>query len=182
MEIIDEILNDAGPGGADVRESLRRHVANNPGQPEKALLMHMLTVRRSCQDQEDGARRSSSRVVEGRKQMDCESVQQQEIQRLNNRFHHAGVTLWELWLRYYSLGGEASEHAVAAHLRGELALSGLQQQVLHMALNELDADEAATADIGPFAAAQMGPRGHDPAMARREDGLGQPSQPSLLWF
>ncbi|MDR7084514.1 hypothetical protein J2X01_003825 [Arthrobacter ginsengisoli] len=27
-----------------MREDLRRHVANNPGQPEKALLSHLLAV------------------------------------------------------------------------------------------------------------------------------------------
>ena len=50
MEIIDEILSSQVPEEADIRASLRRHVANHPGQPEKALLMHMLTVRRSPQD------------------------------------------------------------------------------------------------------------------------------------
>jgi hypothetical protein len=50
MEIIDEILSSPVPDEADIRASLRRHVANHPGQPEKALLMHMLTVRRSPQD------------------------------------------------------------------------------------------------------------------------------------
>jgi hypothetical protein len=47
MEIIDEILSSPVPDEADIRASLRRHVANHPGQPEKALLMHMLTVRQS---------------------------------------------------------------------------------------------------------------------------------------
>ena len=32
------------PEEAEVREKLRWHVANNPGQPEKALLEHLLTV------------------------------------------------------------------------------------------------------------------------------------------
>lgn len=45
VEIIGEILNSPVADEADVRACLRRHVANHPGQPEKALLMHMLTVR-----------------------------------------------------------------------------------------------------------------------------------------
>jgi hypothetical protein len=49
-EIIDEILSSPVPDEADIRASLRRHVANHPGQPEKALLIHMLTVRQSSQD------------------------------------------------------------------------------------------------------------------------------------
>ena len=42
--IIDAILSDPKPDEAQVRERLRRHVANNPGQPEKALLGHLLSV------------------------------------------------------------------------------------------------------------------------------------------
>ena len=42
--IIDAILSDTKPEEAHVREKLRWHVANNPGQPEKALLSHLLSV------------------------------------------------------------------------------------------------------------------------------------------
>ena len=42
--IIDAILSDTKPDEAQVRERLRWHVANNPGQPEKALLGHLLSV------------------------------------------------------------------------------------------------------------------------------------------
>ena len=42
--IIDAILSDTKPEEAQVRERLRAHVANNPGQPEKALLSHLLSV------------------------------------------------------------------------------------------------------------------------------------------
>ena len=42
--IIESILSDTKPEEAQVREKLRWHVANNPGQPEKALLSHLLTV------------------------------------------------------------------------------------------------------------------------------------------
>jgi hypothetical protein len=43
-EIIDSILAETGPDEAEVRENLRRHVANHPGRPEKALLKHLLNV------------------------------------------------------------------------------------------------------------------------------------------
>ncbi len=42
--IIDEVLAGTDPEEADVRDRLRWHVENNPGQPEKALLEHLLTV------------------------------------------------------------------------------------------------------------------------------------------
>lgn len=42
--IIDEVLAGTDPEEAEVREKLRWHVANNPGQPERALLEHLRTV------------------------------------------------------------------------------------------------------------------------------------------
>jgi hypothetical protein len=48
--IIDAILSQTNPDDAPVREQLRRHVADNPGQPEKALLNHLLAVSTSLQD------------------------------------------------------------------------------------------------------------------------------------
>ena len=42
--ILDAILSDTKAEEAHVRERLRRHVANNPGQPEKALLKHLMSV------------------------------------------------------------------------------------------------------------------------------------------
>ena len=42
--ILDAILSDTKTEEAHVRERLRRHVANNPGQPEKALLKHLMSV------------------------------------------------------------------------------------------------------------------------------------------
>jgi hypothetical protein len=48
--IIDAILLGTKPDGAPVREQLRWHVANNPGQPEKALLDHLLSVSATVQD------------------------------------------------------------------------------------------------------------------------------------
>ena len=42
--IVDAILSETKADEAHVREKLRRHVAKNPGQPEKALLEHLLSV------------------------------------------------------------------------------------------------------------------------------------------
>ncbi|QCB98644.1 hypothetical protein E5206_18460 [Arthrobacter sp. PAMC25564] len=49
-EIIDAILAETGPEEAEVRDNLRRQVANHPGQPEKALLKHLLNL--SAQQEE----------------------------------------------------------------------------------------------------------------------------------
>ncbi|HET8880421.1 MAG TPA: hypothetical protein VFN00_13285 [Arthrobacter sp.] len=49
-DIIDVILSEENPEEAAVREQLRWHVADNPGQPEKALLNHLLSVSATVQD------------------------------------------------------------------------------------------------------------------------------------
>ena len=43
-QIIDAILADTRPEEAEVRASLRWHVADNPGKPETALLSHLLSM------------------------------------------------------------------------------------------------------------------------------------------
>ena len=47
LEIIDEILNGTADSEAEARSSLRWYVDRNPGQPQRALLMHMLSVQRT---------------------------------------------------------------------------------------------------------------------------------------
>ncbi|KSU78641.1 hypothetical protein GA0061083_0462 [Pseudarthrobacter enclensis] len=47
LEIIEDILRSNDPAEAEARESLRQQVARSPGQPQRALLVHMLTIRRS---------------------------------------------------------------------------------------------------------------------------------------
>jgi len=49
-DIIDAILSDENPDEALVRARLRQHVADHPGQPEKALLNHLLSVSTTVQD------------------------------------------------------------------------------------------------------------------------------------
>jgi hypothetical protein len=46
QEIISEILSSTDPAEATARRSLRGHVARWPDQPERALLMHMITLPR----------------------------------------------------------------------------------------------------------------------------------------
>ncbi|MFE8884380.1 hypothetical protein ACFYLX_00890 [Pseudarthrobacter enclensis] len=47
LEIIEDILSGTDPDEAEARLSLRQQVDRNPGQPQRALLVHMLTIRRS---------------------------------------------------------------------------------------------------------------------------------------
>ncbi|GAB5077372.1 hypothetical protein [Arthrobacter sp. AD-310] len=47
LEIIEEILSGTAECEADARSSLRSHVNRYPGQPQRALLMHMLSIRRT---------------------------------------------------------------------------------------------------------------------------------------
>jgi hypothetical protein len=47
LEIIEEILNGTTDCEAGARHSLRWFVSRYPGQPERALLLHMLNIRRT---------------------------------------------------------------------------------------------------------------------------------------
>jgi len=47
LEIIDEILSSTVESEAGVREALKQHLHNYPGQPQLALLMHMLALQPS---------------------------------------------------------------------------------------------------------------------------------------
>src|SRR5882757_8533289 len=42
----------------------------------------------------------------------------------------------EVWIRYFALGGEASELEVDAYLNGAIALPGIQHDILAHAINE----------------------------------------------
>lgn len=48
----------------------------------------------------------------------------------------ACITVAELWLRYFTLGGSNSRAALNAFLRGELVFGAAQYDVLAHALNE----------------------------------------------
>ena len=59
---------------------------------------------------------------------------------LSTMFHHAyeasELTVGELWLRYFALGGVATELEVDAYLNGAIALPALQHDMLAQAINE----------------------------------------------
>jgi hypothetical protein len=49
---------------------------------------------------------------------------------------HAGMTAWELWLAYFSLGGMASAVQLEGHIQGRGRLDRMQHDILVQALND----------------------------------------------
>lgn len=59
---------------------------------------------------------------------------------LSVQFHAAydasQLSVAELWLRYFAIGGAASEMEVDAYLNGAIALPAIQHDMLALAINE----------------------------------------------
>ncbi|WP_028266303.1 hypothetical protein [Arthrobacter sp. MA-N2] len=66
---------------------------------------------------------------------DPQELQQQRM--LAAAMKSAHITVGELWLKYFSLGGEVGEYEVEGYLQGLLSLPVLQRDLLAMAVNEL---------------------------------------------
>jgi len=49
---------------------------------------------------------------------------------------HAGLSGWDLWLRYFALGGVATLNEVSRHIYQGDVLGDVQHDVLVLALNE----------------------------------------------
>ena len=60
----------------------------------------------------------------------------EQRQRFAYSLRHADVSLEELWLRYFTLGGHAGQFEVDAYIHGAIALPALQRDILAHALNE----------------------------------------------
>jgi hypothetical protein len=56
--------------------------------------------------------------------------------RFQAAFEASRLTAAELWLRYFALGGVASELEVDAYLNGAIALPAIQHDMLAHAINE----------------------------------------------
>jgi hypothetical protein len=48
-DIIDSILLETGPEDSEIRDTLRRCVSRNRGNPERALLQHLMSTRNRSQ-------------------------------------------------------------------------------------------------------------------------------------
>jgi hypothetical protein len=57
-------------------------------------------------------------------------------QRFNDAFEAADLTVNELWLRYFSLGGDAGRFEIDAYLNGAIAMPPMQHDMLAHAINE----------------------------------------------
>lgn len=68
---------------------------------------------------------------------------------LQRAFRHSGLTLDELWMRYFGLGGDAGRIEVEAHLEGLMPLPALQSDMLAHAVNE-HLDELAPPQRAPY--------------------------------
>ena len=106
----------------------------------------------------------------------------EQRQRFAESLRHADVSLEELWLRYFTLGGHAGQFEVEAYIHGAIALPALQRDVLAHALNErldelysraprapysVDAPDS-TSDDGPDDESDDGP--DDGSVVKSDDG------------
>ncbi len=69
--------------------------------------------------------------------MDDEEAGRDQARLLLRAMEHANVGLEELWIHYFSIGGEAGSMEVDAYLHQALGLPRLERDVLADALNEL---------------------------------------------
>lgn len=60
----------------------------------------------------------------------------EQRRRFAESLRHADVSIEELWLRYFTLGGQAGQFEVEAYIHGAIALPALQRDILAHALNE----------------------------------------------
>lgn len=61
----------------------------------------------------------------------------EQRRRLRAALRAADIRVSELWLKYFSLSGDAGEYEVEAYLQGLLSLPAVQRDLLAMAANEL---------------------------------------------
>ncbi|SDT57751.1 hypothetical protein SAMN04489743_3701 [Pseudarthrobacter equi] len=61
----------------------------------------------------------------------------EQRRRLRAAMKAADIPLSELWLKYFSLSGDAGEYEVEAYLQGLLSLPSIQRDLLALAANEL---------------------------------------------
>lgn len=79
---------------------------------------------------------------------------------------HADITMEELWLRYFTIGGQAGQFEVEAYIHGAMALPALQRDTLAHALNERLDELGSQASRAPYS------QGDDAGDAGHGDGPG----------
>ena len=86
---------------------------------------------------------------------------------------HADLSMEELWLRYFTLGGLAGQFEVEAYIHGAMALPALQRDVLAHALNERLDEMLSAAPRAPYSRAPS-PRLDEGDDERDNGGGGEP--------
>lgn len=69
--------------------------------------------------------------------MGFEAVEPEQRQLLKKALDDARLSVPDVWMTYFSLGGEAGEYEVDAYINGSLSLPPLQRDILAHAANEL---------------------------------------------
>jgi hypothetical protein len=89
----------------------------------------------------------------------------EQRRRFAESLRHADVSIEELWLRYFTLGGQAGQFEVEAYIHGAMALPSLQRDVLAHALNERLDEMYSQAPRAPYSMPDTD--------SRDDDGLGE---------
>jgi hypothetical protein len=74
-------------------------------------------------------------------EMTTRMSQQEQQRRTCDAFRSTALSTYELWLRYFSLGGNAGEEEVDAYLYSSLLLPAFERDMLALAVNEYIADQ-----------------------------------------
>ena len=69
--------------------------------------------------------------------MGFDAVEPEQRALLKRAMDQAGIGMPQLWMKFFSLGGDAGEYEVDAYLNGSLSLPPLQRDILAHAANEL---------------------------------------------
>ncbi|MGN7251486.1 MULTISPECIES: hypothetical protein [unclassified Arthrobacter] len=69
--------------------------------------------------------------------MGFDSLEEEQRRCLREALQHARIDTADLWLHYFSIGGNVGEYEVDAHLQGAFPLPELQRDLLAHAANEL---------------------------------------------
>lgn len=88
----------------------------------------------------------------------------------------AGISISELWLKYFGMSGEAGKYEVEAYLQGLLSLPPVQRDLLALAANELiDSLPRPHAPLSDDF--DRAPRPRPAASEILEDGIGRHPEP-----
>lgn len=69
-----------------------------------------------------------------------EMSEQEQQRRTCTAFHSTSLSTYDLWLRYFGLGGNAGEEEIDAYLYSSLLLPPFERDMLALAVNEYIAD------------------------------------------